>query len=346
VRSEGTHESQGTPQAQGLSVPTSFAVVKTNGPCLYHVGRAVKPLRRATPRFLPGTGTRSDSNTIESHHCPLRHPGGSGPRDRGGRAPPGRRRACGGRSPGRTTPGAQVGRGRHTRPDTGRGLGTCAEGGPAGARPTIGPTRQPPGLPHHGAVVREVPAKRTGRRPGPTRARVPPAPRRLKRSEAETHWTHDSGTTRHGLPHPPGSPPHCRRPAGATHNPRDTHPRSLDTPDRYPRLPDPPKTPAPPLFEPEPHTTIEMRTPGRSLGRGGHVPPRCAAGQWCRSGSVGNCSSVSACAAGGEVRRLASGAPVCGEGADVLAERTPKGGHPHGVTALRFKLLAYWLYGP
>lgn len=47
-----------------------------------------------------------------------------------------------------------------------------------------------------------------------------------------------------------------------------------------------------------------------------------------------------------EVRRLESGAPVCREGVDVLAERTPKGGHPHGVTALRFKLLAYWLYGP
>lgn len=31
MRFAGTHSSQGTPQAQGLSVPTSFAAVKTNG---------------------------------------------------------------------------------------------------------------------------------------------------------------------------------------------------------------------------------------------------------------------------------------------------------------------------
>src|SRR5689334_24246956 len=43
---EGTHESQGTPQAQGLSVPSSFAAVKTNGVGPHRYALHVKPLRR------------------------------------------------------------------------------------------------------------------------------------------------------------------------------------------------------------------------------------------------------------------------------------------------------------
>jgi hypothetical protein len=68
VRCEGTHESQGTPQAQGLSVPTSLAAVKTNGPRPRRSAYFVKPLYTARSSY-PRITVHGYDNSRTSARC-------------------------------------------------------------------------------------------------------------------------------------------------------------------------------------------------------------------------------------------------------------------------------------